>query len=148
MFTYRFTTRTVEGVCRVGALLCKARLDNRREGYAGDALRNFYRRSRVCDHSGPRWRYAWRFGSIPIMKTPTLIVRLAGIYLLVNAFFALFSLTQVPVPDGGAMKYSCAFGAFPGLIVTRYAGWFAGILTFDAVDAPADGSDRAGEEDV
>ena len=82
------------------------------------------------------------------MKTPTLIVRLAGIYLLVNALFALFSLTQVPVPDGGAMKYSCASGAFLGLMVTRYAGWFAKILTFDAEDAPESGSERAGEEGV
>ena len=85
------------------------------------------------------------------MKTPTLIVRLAGIYLLVNAFFALFSLTQVPVPDGSALgvfNYSCAFGACLGLVVTRYAGWFAKILTFDAQDEPESGSDRAGEEEV
>jgi NhaP-type Na+/H+ or K+/H+ antiporter len=85
------------------------------------------------------------------MKTPTLIVRLAGIYLLVNAFFALFSLTQVPVPDGSALglfKYSCAFGACIGLVVTRYAGWFAKILTFDAEDAPESGSERGGEEGV
>ena len=85
------------------------------------------------------------------MKTPTLIVRLAGIYLLVNAFFALFSLTQVPIPDGSALgvfKYSCAFGACLGLVVTRYAGWFAKILTFDAQDEPESGSDRAGEEEA
>jgi hypothetical protein len=45
-------------------------------------------------------------------------------------------------------KYSCAFGACIGLVVTRYAGWFAKILTFDAQDEPESGSDRAGEEEV
>jgi hypothetical protein len=111
------------------------------------------------------------------MRTPTLIVRLAGLYLLVNALFALFSLAQIPVPEAAGeatagsgfpsinivqnlvpaagpvsdylktVKYIYAFGACMGLVVTRYAGWFARILTFDAADNPADRADLAYQAD-
>jgi hypothetical protein len=111
------------------------------------------------------------------MRTPTLIVRLAGLYLLVSSLFALFSLAQIPVPEAAAkategsgfpsinlvqnlfpvagpvsdylkaVKYIYAFGACMGLIVARYAGWFARILTFDAVDKPAVRADLAYQDD-
>ena len=90
----------------------------------------------------------------PIMRTSTLIVRLAGIYVFVQGLFALFNLAQVPVSDSGAVldpikavKYLVAFGTCLGLVVARYAGWFAKILTFDAVDKRTDDSGGAGDEE-
>ena len=105
------------------------------------------------------------------MRTPTLIVRLVGLYLLVTCVYSLYSLAQVPIPEAGTasrqvlsvnnavsvpgpdagavfqyvqrVKYLHAFGACAGLVVARFAGWFARILTFDAEPRPSDSSDPA-----
>ena len=73
------------------------------------------------------------------MKTPTLIVRLIGIYLLVTGVYSLYTISQIPAIASGAAanqielaKYTSAFSACIGLVAARYAGWFAKVLTFDS----------------
>ena len=75
------------------------------------------------------------------MKTPTLIVRLVGIYLLVVSILALWGLSKMGVQTGSyqgqipmmtQMRMLLWAQLIAGLIGTLFAGRMALILTFDA----------------
>lgn len=76
------------------------------------------------------------------MKTPTLIVRLVGLYLLGSGMMVLLQLQKMGAMNAGmglrqnsvvadAQLYA-AIGSFIGLAATVFAGRLARILTFDA----------------
>lgn len=75
------------------------------------------------------------------MKTPTLIVRLAGLYLLVNCAITLIQVHRVqsagPIGDAQAATISdiqtyAILGVLVGLAGTVFAGALARLLTLDA----------------
>jgi H+/Cl- antiporter ClcA len=75
------------------------------------------------------------------MKTPTLIVRLAGLYLLVNCGLTLRQLHSLSAlgPVGpaqqstlGDIQLYALLGLIVGLTGTLFAGLLARLLTFDA----------------
>ena len=75
------------------------------------------------------------------MKTPTLIVRLVGLYLLVNSAIALVQIHQVQAmgPIGAAQQSTLGnisaysiLGLVVGIAGTLFAGPLARLLTFDA----------------
>lgn len=76
------------------------------------------------------------------MKTPTLIVRLIGIYLVVQNTGALIQARKVITIIGDTAvvqkqilvtnQVYLAIGLIVGLIVVVFAGWLARILTFDS----------------
>lgn len=76
------------------------------------------------------------------MKTPTLIVRLIGLYLVVQNTFAMFQTQKVSAINrsmglaqqqivGDLWTYAI-IGLLVGLVTTIFAGRLARILTFDA----------------
>ena len=80
------------------------------------------------------------------MKTPTLIVRLVALYLLCTGLYGLYTMANIPQTVAFASKeiqtqleltkYMHGAMACIGFVATRYAGWFARIMTFDS-EAPA-----------
>ena len=75
------------------------------------------------------------------MKTPTLIVRLVGLYLMVNASLTLIQLRSVESmgPIGAAQQSTlgniriyAVLGLLIGIAGTLFAGPLARLLTFDA----------------
>ncbi|HEY8993171.1 MAG TPA: hypothetical protein VIM71_00680 [Lacunisphaera sp.] len=76
------------------------------------------------------------------MKTPTIIVRLGGLYLLTTCVVGLLQLNkaqQMAAQFGvnqnqitGDIQLSLWIGLFVGLAATAFAGLLARILTFDA----------------
>lgn len=81
-----------------------------------------------------------------MMKTPTLIVRLIGIYLGLKAAGGLMALWQVRrtygelFPEGANFpRQATELSLFPlagmlvvGFLMARYAGWLARLLTADS----------------
>lgn len=76
------------------------------------------------------------------MKTPTLIVRLAGLYLIVQSSLTLIQVRKIKAMSGGMVTaqdqlvgdiwiYAIA-GLVIGLLGTLFAGALARLLTFDA----------------
>ncbi len=88
------------------------------------------------------------------MKTPTLIVRLIGLYLLMTCSFALFQIQKAPamVPGFQAKQNQMVgdfqlyawLGLLVGLGATIFAGPLARVLTFDSEPKgkTADSTDR------
>ena len=86
------------------------------------------------------------------MKTPTLIVRLCGLYLLVNGVTALLQInrlhTLIPELQAVQRAYSDNFQLYAaiqagiGLVAARYAGPLARLLTFDSEPKEKDISDQ------
>lgn len=73
------------------------------------------------------------------MKTPTLIVRLGGLYLLTSCSFALFQIHKVQAMVPGQQHHMVGdfqLYAWLGLLVGLWAAIFAGrlarMLTFDS----------------
>jgi hypothetical protein len=72
------------------------------------------------------------------MKTPTIIVRLIGIYLLTNSIITLIqvgrmaSMQQAQNPMLGDMQIYAWIGIIVGLVATAIAGVLARLLTFDS----------------
>ena len=75
------------------------------------------------------------------MKTPTLIVRLFALYILVNCAITLIQVYRVqaagPVSDAQAATFHdlqmySIVGVVVGLAGTAFAGFFARLLTLDA----------------
>jgi len=72
------------------------------------------------------------------MKTPTLIVRLLGIYLIYSEIFTLWQLGHVAKVPPGTEDPALFFriyvlaGLFVGVISVVFAGRLARLLTFDA----------------
>lgn len=76
------------------------------------------------------------------MKTPTIIVRLVGIYLLAQCAIALLqagkiqaiagALSQTPNPMLQDMKLYASIGLVVGAVATAVAGPIARVLTFDS----------------
>jgi hypothetical protein len=78
------------------------------------------------------------------MKTPTLIVRLVGLYLLASCAIGIMQIGQVESLAGPVgvstqqqsivshMQIYCGFGLIIGLIATAFAGPLARMLTFDS----------------
>jgi hypothetical protein len=85
------------------------------------------------------------------MKTPTLIVRLGGLYLLTTCSLGLIQLHKMHAMAGGAhnpvtgdFKLYLWGGLIVGLGATLFAGALARLLTFDSDqrESPSDFSDR------
>ncbi|MGA2445210.1 MAG: hypothetical protein ABSG50_07270 [Opitutaceae bacterium] len=87
------------------------------------------------------------------MKTPTLIVRLVGLYLLATCPVALFQIQKVHALAGastlqdnlvGVFQFYAWLGLVVGLAATLFAGPLARLLTFDSEprDKSADLSDQ------
>ena len=76
------------------------------------------------------------------MKTPTLIVRLIGLYLLVQSSMVLVQLLRMKEMGGGLgmtqnqvvgdIRLYAVLGLLVGLAATVFAGRLAQILTFDS----------------
>ena len=73
------------------------------------------------------------------MKTPTLIVRLAGLYLLGQCTLALLQAHKMQAMVGeaqnaifGDIQLYATIGLLIGLVATIFAGPLARILTFDS----------------
>lgn len=75
------------------------------------------------------------------MKTPTLIVRLVGLYLVVQNTIALIQAQKIQSMDGiglaqqqivGDIRIYAIAGLLAGLAAAAFAGPLARILTFDA----------------
>jgi hypothetical protein len=79
------------------------------------------------------------------MKTPTLIVRLVGLYLLLNGVIALLqvqkmeamqvTLPGMPVQQNGVfgdVQLYAGISVFAGLALAVFAGRLAELLTFDS----------------
>ncbi|HSY52888.1 MAG TPA: hypothetical protein VK785_00485 [Opitutaceae bacterium] len=70
------------------------------------------------------------------MQTPTLIVRLAGLYLLANCSIALLQIHQMGERAGFGMILNIQIYAILGLVVgiaaSLFAGPLANLLTFDS----------------
>ncbi len=75
------------------------------------------------------------------MKTPTLIVRLTGLYLLATCSFALFQIHNMPVFAGASAgqhnpvddyQVFASLGMVAGLVASFFAGPVARLLTFDS----------------
>jgi preprotein translocase subunit SecF len=74
------------------------------------------------------------------MKTPTLIVRLAGLYLLARGSITLIEIRQAQSFGIGAQQQSIVsniqlyaiVGLIVGIVATLFAGWLARLLTFDS----------------
>ena len=88
------------------------------------------------------------------MKTPTIIVRLIGIYMLTTSIMALVQLgrftTAMPMLPGVNVQQNQMIGDFQiyawigiviGLAATTFAGFLAKLLTFDA-------DSRVGHDDL
>lgn len=81
------------------------------------------------------------------MKTPTLIVRLVALYVLVRSALGLIEISRVETsvpsqatmaqnnPLLGDMKIECWIGCAIGLLAVLFAGALARWLTFDAEPA-------------
>jgi hypothetical protein len=79
-----------------------------------------------------------------IMKTPTLIVRLVGLYLLASCAVGIMQIGQMESLAGPVgvstqqqsvvshMQVYCVFGLIVGLAATAFAGPLARMLTFDS----------------
>lgn len=78
------------------------------------------------------------------MKTPTLIVRLVGLYLVVHNTIALIQVQKISAMDRsmglsqqhvvGDIRLYAVIGLLAGLAAARFAGRLARLLTFDADD--------------
>lgn len=77
------------------------------------------------------------------MKTPTLIVRLVGFYLIVKCSLILMQVreAETAVPSFGielagpmlsSLHFQSAMGLLAGLLIARFSGLLARWLTFDA----------------
>ena len=73
------------------------------------------------------------------MKTPTIIVRLIGLYLTSTCSIALFQIHEMSAMPGGmqnptlnAIETYSVLGLIVGIAASAFAGPIARILTFDA----------------
>ena len=73
------------------------------------------------------------------MKTPTIIVRLIGLYLMSTCSIALFQIHEMSAMSGemqnptlNTIETYSVLGLIVGLSVSAFAGPIARILTFDA----------------